>query len=114
MAKMSPEQEAAYALRWGTARSGLPPEAQLAYDRLVERQACAAASAPVRAADAEATNAPVTLPRGGAALGSAVFALIVQAGGVVRLPCAFPRWQPGTPPWPLVIRVIGVALIGVA
>ena len=47
MAKMTPEQEAAYALRWGIARSGLPPEAQLAYDRLVEQRARAAASAPV-------------------------------------------------------------------
>jgi hypothetical protein len=34
MAKMTPEQEAAYALRWGIARSDLPPEAQLVYDRL--------------------------------------------------------------------------------
>ncbi len=47
MARMTPEQEAAYALRWGTARSGLPPEAQLAYDRLVAQQARAAAAAPV-------------------------------------------------------------------
>ena len=60
MAKMTPEQEAAYALRWGIARSGLPPEAQLAYDRLVEQQARAAASAPVSPADGEATSAPVT------------------------------------------------------
>jgi protein-S-isoprenylcysteine O-methyltransferase Ste14 len=74
----------------------------------------AAASAPVRSADAEATNAAVTMPRWAAAIGTAVFALIVQAGGVVLLSYAFTRWQPGTPPWPLVIRVIGVVLIAVA
>ncbi len=113
MAKMTPEQEAAYALRWGTARSSLPPEAQLAYDRLVEQQVRAAASAPALPADAEATNAPVAMPRWVAAIGTAVFALIVQGGGVVLLPYAFTRWQPGTPPWPVTIRVIGVVLIAV-
>jgi hypothetical protein len=103
MAKMTPEQEAAYALNFGVARSDLPPEAQLAYDRLVEQQARAAASAPVPPADSEATSAPVTMPRWVAALGTAVFALIVQGAGVVLLPYAFTRWQPGTPPWPMVI-----------
>ena len=111
MAKMTPEQEAAYALRWGIARSGLPPEAQLAYDRLVEQQARAAASAPVPPADGEATSAPVTMPRWVAALGTAVFALVVQEEAL--LPYAFTRWQPGTPPWPVVILVIGVVLITV-
>ena len=113
MAKMTPEQEAAYALRWGTGRSGLRPEAKLAYDCLAEQQARAAASAPVFPADAAAANATVTMPRWVAAIGTAVFALIVQGGGVVLLPYAFTRWQPGTPPWPMVIRVIGVILIAV-
>jgi hypothetical protein len=58
MAKMTPEQEAAYALRWGIARSGLPPEAQLAYDRLLEQQARAAAPTPGPPADGEAISAP--------------------------------------------------------
>jgi hypothetical protein len=58
MAKMTPEQEAAYALRWEIARSDLPPEAQLACARLVEQQARAAASAPVSRANAQATSAP--------------------------------------------------------
>ncbi|HEX3749642.1 MAG TPA: isoprenylcysteine carboxylmethyltransferase family protein [Streptosporangiaceae bacterium] len=111
MAKMTPEQEAAYALRWRTARSALPPEAQRAYDRLAEQQARAAASAPVPPADSAATTAPVTMPRWAAAIGTAVFALIVQGGGVVLLPYAFTRWQPGTPPWPVVIRVMGVVVI---
>jgi protein-S-isoprenylcysteine O-methyltransferase Ste14 len=113
MAKMTPEQEAAYALRWGVAGSDLPPEAQLAYDRLVEQQARAAASAPVPPADGQAARAPVAMPRWAAALGTAVFALIVQGGGVVLLPYAFTRWQPATPPWPVVIRVIGAASIAV-
>jgi protein-S-isoprenylcysteine O-methyltransferase Ste14 len=111
MAKMTPEQEAAYALRWGIARSGLPPQAQLAYDRLVEQQARAAASAPVPPAGGEITSAPVTMPRWASALGTAVFALIVQGAGVVLLPYAFTHWQPGTPQWPVVVRVIGVVLI---
>jgi hypothetical protein len=58
MAKMTPEQEAAYALGFGVVSSDLPPEAQLAYDRLVEQQARAAASAPVPPPDAGATIAP--------------------------------------------------------
>jgi protein-S-isoprenylcysteine O-methyltransferase Ste14 len=111
MAKMTPEQEAAYALRWGTARSGLPPQVQLAYDRLVEQRARAAASAPVTPAGAGAIKAPVTMPRWAAAIGTAVLALIAQGGGVVLLPYAFTRWLPGTPPWPVTIRIIGVILI---
>ena len=113
MAKMTPEQEAAYALRWEVSRSDLPPEAQLAYDRLVEQQARAAASAPVSPANAETISAPVSMPRWVAALGTAVFALIVQGGGVVLLPYAFTHWQPGTPQWPVVVRVIGGVLIAV-
>lgn len=113
MAKMTPEQEAAYALGFGVARSGLPPDAQLAYDRLVEQRASTAASAPVPPPDAEATSAPVTMPRWVAALNTAIFALIAQGAGVVLLPYAFTHWQPGTPPWPVVVRAIGVALIAV-
>jgi len=108
MAKMTPEQEAAYALDFGVAKSGLPPEAQLAYDRLVEQRARATAQAPVSQTP---TGAPVAMPRWAAALGTAVFALIVQGAGVVLLPYAFTRWQSGTPPWPKVVRVIGMVLI---
>jgi Phospholipid methyltransferase len=53
MAKMTPEKEAAYALDFGVARSDLPEEAQLAYDRLAEQRARARTSAPVPPADAE-------------------------------------------------------------
>jgi protein-S-isoprenylcysteine O-methyltransferase Ste14 len=113
MAKMTPEQEAAYALDFGVARSDLPPDAQLAYDRLVEQRARAAASAPVSPADAEAISAPVTMPRWVAALGTAVFALIVQGAGVVLLPYAFTRWQPGAPSWPVIVRASGMVLIAV-
>jgi hypothetical protein len=71
MARMTPEQEAAYALDFGIARSDLPPDAQLAYDRLAEQRARAAASAPVPPADAEATSTPATLPPWVAAIGTA-------------------------------------------
>ena len=101
MAKMTPEQEAAYALGFGVARSDLPPDAQLVYDRLVEQQVRAAASAPVLPAGGGGTSAPVTMPRWAAALGTAIFALIVQGAGVVLLPYAFTHWQPGTPQWPV-------------
>ena len=111
MAKMMPEQEAAYALGFGVARSDLPPEAQLAYDRLVEQRARARAQAPVSKRPAEAISAPVAMPRWAAAVSTAVFALIAQGAGVVLLPYAFTRWQPGMPPWPVVVRVIGAVLI---
>jgi hypothetical protein len=38
MAKMTPEQEARYALTWEVARCGLSKDAQLAYDRLAEER----------------------------------------------------------------------------
>jgi protein-S-isoprenylcysteine O-methyltransferase Ste14 len=113
MAKMTPEQEAAYALDFGVARSGLPPEAQLAYDRLVEQRARARAQAPVSQTPDGTASAPVAMPRWAAAVSTAIFALIVQGAGVVLLPYAFTRWQPGTPPWPVVVRVIGAVLIAV-
>jgi hypothetical protein len=37
MAKKTPEEEAQNALTWGSKRSSLSPEAQVAYDRLLER-----------------------------------------------------------------------------
>jgi Domain of unknown function (DUF1707) len=46
MAKMTPEQEARYALNWDVARCDLPKDARLAYDRLAEEQAGADAQAP--------------------------------------------------------------------
>lgn len=113
MAKMTPEREAAYALDFGVARSDLSPDAQLAYDRLVEQRARARAQAPAAHADAEAIRSHVVMPRWAAAVSTAVFALIAQGGGVVLLPYAFTRWQPGTPQWPAVVRIIGVVLIAV-
>jgi len=108
MAKLPPEQEAAYALDFGIARSDLPPDAQLAYDRMAEERARAGASSPV-----PATSTPVILPRWATAIGTAVFALIAQGGGVVLLPYAFTHWRPGTPPWPVIVQAIGVVLIAV-
>jgi protein-S-isoprenylcysteine O-methyltransferase Ste14 len=71
------------------------------------------AQAPVSQTSAGATSAPVAMPRWVAAVGTAVFALIVQGAGVVLLPYAFTHWQPGTPPWPTGVHVIGAVLIAV-
>jgi protein-S-isoprenylcysteine O-methyltransferase Ste14 len=113
MAKMTPEQEASYALDFGVAKGDLPPDAQRAYDRLVEQRARAASTAPVSRADAEAAGGHIILPRRVAAVGTALVFIAGQGGGVVLLPYAFTRWQPGTPPWPVAVRAIGVALIAI-
>jgi protein-S-isoprenylcysteine O-methyltransferase Ste14 len=112
MAKMSPEQEAAYALDFGVSRSDLPPDAQQAYDHLAEQQARDAASRPPTTPSSNAGSATVDIPRWAAVLGTAVFALIAQGAGVVLLPYAFTRWQSGTRPWPVEMQVIGAVLIG--
>ena len=111
MAKMTPEDEASYALAFGVARGDLPSDAQLAYDRLVEQQARAASTGPVSRAGGGATSGQVILPRWAAATGTALVFLVGQGGGVVLLPYAFTRWQPGTPPWPVAVWAIGVVLI---
>jgi len=46
MAKMTPEQEARYALNWEVARCDLSEDARLAYDRLAEERSRADARAP--------------------------------------------------------------------
>ncbi len=111
MAKMTPEQEAAYALGFGVARSDLPLDAQLAYDRLAEQRA--RAQVPGTWANADTAGSPVTVPRWAAAAGTVLVFGIGQGGAVVLLPYAFTRWQPG-PPWPLAVRALGVALIALA
>lgn len=55
MAKMTPEQEARYALDWGLARADLKPAVQAEYDRLVAEGGPAAAMA----AEAEAAADPL-------------------------------------------------------
>ena len=110
MATMPPEEEAACALDFGVARSGLPPDAQLAYDRLVEQRARAQ---PVARANVAAASSPVTIPRWAAAAGTLLVFVIGQGGSVLLLPYAFTHWQPG-PPWPVGLRALGVALIAVA
>jgi hypothetical protein len=70
MPKMTPEQEAAYALDFGVARGDLREQAQLAYDRLVEQRAHPIAPAPLaQGAATPATAAP--LASGPAAIGAA-------------------------------------------
>lgn len=112
MPRMSPEQDAAYALDFGVARSDLPEEAQLAYDRLVEQRARARPAASASPARAGTASDRVIVPHRVAAVGTALIFVIGQGGGVVLLPYAFTRWQPGTP-WPLAVRVLGIALIAV-
>jgi hypothetical protein len=51
MTRMTPEQEARYALNWDVARSDLSADAQLAYDRLVEEWARDDAQVPVSLGD---------------------------------------------------------------
>jgi protein-S-isoprenylcysteine O-methyltransferase Ste14 len=110
MAKMTPEQEAQYALDFGVARSDLPEAAQLAYDGLAAQRARAVSHVRVSGGPAEAASARVVMPKWVAAAGTVLFALITQGAGVVLLPYAFTRWHPG-PAWPLAVRALGVALI---
>jgi hypothetical protein len=56
MPKMTPEQEAAYALNFGVARGDLPEQAQLAYDRLVEQRAHPISQAPLAQGAATAAS----------------------------------------------------------
>jgi hypothetical protein len=55
--KMTPEQEAAYALDYGVARGDLPQQTQLAYDRLVEQRAHQQAEAALAQGAVTAANA---------------------------------------------------------
>src|SRR5215469_9129895 len=51
MARMTPEQEARYALNWEVAKSDLSNDAQLAYDRLAEERARTDAQVPASLGD---------------------------------------------------------------
>jgi protein-S-isoprenylcysteine O-methyltransferase Ste14 len=104
---MTPEQEAEYALNFGVARSDLPEEAQRAYDRLAEQRRRPSVPAS-HAGSGAASNRG--MPGRAAWLGTALVFLLGQGSGIVLLPYAFTGWQPG-PPWPLAVRVLGVALI---
>jgi len=114
MAKMTPEQEAQYALRWGVARSDLGKDAQLAYDHLVEEQERRARSAtPAPTLDAEPAGGQVTMSKRSAAVITALGILIGPGPGilVVLMPYLITQWNPGVPPYPLAVRILGVALI---
>jgi protein-S-isoprenylcysteine O-methyltransferase Ste14 len=91
MAKLTPEQEAKYALDFGIARSELPKDAQLAYDRLVAEGARTG-----RWASAVVTV--LSFPFGPGIV-------------VVLLPWLIMHFREGAPPWPLAVRVLGVVLI---
>jgi protein-S-isoprenylcysteine O-methyltransferase Ste14 len=108
MVKMTAEQEAQYALNFGVARSDLPEDAQLAYDRLAEQRARAPTPAAVSGADAE--DRRVIMPKWVAALGTALF-IPLDGLGLVLLPWLLTQYQPGAHPYPLAVRALGVALI---
>lgn len=111
MKNMTPEQEARYALAFGVARSDLPEDAQLAYDRLGEQRAHVRTTAPVLQTDAGDASRRVTVAeRVAAAVGTALFLPVAAGFGIVLVPYLITRWQPGGP-YPLAVRVFGVALI---
>jgi hypothetical protein len=74
MPKMTPEEEARYALGYGVDRKDLPEEAQEAYDRLVEQRRRGELVEPVSLADAEAAGRQVVQDaREALALGRRIF-----------------------------------------
>ena len=64
MPKMSPEQEAAYALDFGVARSDLPRNVQEACDRLPEQRMRDESADPPSVADVEAADGRLSWTRG--------------------------------------------------
>ncbi len=108
MVKMTAEQEAQYALDFGIARSDLPEDAQLAYDRLAEQRA----RAPTPAADSQtdAEDRRVIVPKWVAAVGTALF-IPLDGLGLVLLPWLMTQYQPGAHVYPFAVRALGVALI---
>jgi hypothetical protein len=59
MPKMTPEQEAVYALDYGSTRGSLSPAGQEAYDRLVERRRRGEPDEPVNLGEVEAAGRAV-------------------------------------------------------
>jgi hypothetical protein len=106
MAKLTPEQEARYALDFGVARSDLPEDAQAAYDRLAEQRARAGTQVPVSPADAEAAPR-ATMPRWMAAVVTALSFPLGPGIVVVLVPWLITRWQAGAP-YPVAVRAVGV------
>jgi protein-S-isoprenylcysteine O-methyltransferase Ste14 len=108
MTKLTPEEEARYALDFGIARSDLPEAAQLAYDRLAQQRG----RAPAPAADSrtEADDRRVILPRWAAAVGTALF-IPLDGLGLVLLPWLLTHYQPGAHPYQLAVRALGAVLI---
>lgn len=83
MPKMTPEREAAYALAFGVARSDLPEQAQLAYDRLIEQRAHPTTPAPSAQGGATAASAgPLAGPLAGRLGAMAAAPMIVDPGQI--------------------------------
>jgi protein-S-isoprenylcysteine O-methyltransferase Ste14 len=112
MAEMTPEQQAESAPDHGAARSDLPQDAPLAFDFLAEERARARGQAPASRADAEPARNYDTMPRWVSAVTTAVLGIPAGLGFIlVLLPWLITRFQAGTPPWPVAVRALGVALI---
>ena len=91
MTKLTPEQEARYALDSGIARSDLPEDARLAYDRLVGEQARTDRWSSV-------VVTVLSFPFGPGLI-------------LVLFPWLIMQFRDGSQPWPLAVRVLGVILI---
>jgi protein-S-isoprenylcysteine O-methyltransferase Ste14 len=109
--KMTPEQEAAYALRWNVARSDLPQAAQLAYDRLQEERARSAALPAESRVGAGPASGHVTMPRWLSAVLTTLSVLFGPGTILVLFPWMITKFQVGAPPWPAGVRALGLALI---
>jgi protein-S-isoprenylcysteine O-methyltransferase Ste14 len=85
----------------------LPEDAQLAYGRLVEQRTRAGTPPPP-----EPGGSYVAMPRW---VSVAITTALGIPGGpgiiLVLFPWLITRFQAGTPPWPLAVRALGVALI---
>jgi protein-S-isoprenylcysteine O-methyltransferase Ste14 len=108
MTKLTPEQEARYALDFGIARSDLPEAAQLAYDRLAQLRG--RTPAPAADSQTEAEDRRVILPKWAAAVGTALF-IPLDGLGLVLLPWLLTHYQPGAHPYQLAVRALGAVLI---
>lgn len=110
MVKMSPEQEAEYALEFGVARGNLSTEAQLAYDHLTEQRLRAGVPSTQSRAGAAASGPRETASKWNAIVASALLFPLGPGIGAVLIPWVITQWREGAP-YPVALRVLGVALI---
>ncbi|MGA7172512.1 MAG: isoprenylcysteine carboxylmethyltransferase family protein [Candidatus Dormiibacterota bacterium] len=110
MVKISPQQEAEYALKFGVSRDKLPAEAQLAYDHLTEQRLRAGFPTSRSQSDAGAPRSREAASKWTAILASALLFPLGPGIGAVLIPWAITHWREAAP-YPVALRAIGVALI---